>query len=841
MLSRLLAFSLICATSFAAITVETPEIRGIPVVRPSEAEAFALTLKNTGEARAAGHFTATLTPPSGRPVHEVEQAVALQPGESLRVAVALADAELGVWTVAHTFKSGASSAVSGSRRFVVMEPAGPNDTRPAFRFGVVSHTENKRDNTERQREISAAALIGAKTIRSNPSWWAIQPQPDIWRWELMDEMVDAFAADGIEMQVLLGYSVRWAVDPAIKGHGKDVLFAAPDLDAWRAYVAASVKRYQGRVRLWEVWNEPDLTFWRGTTEQYIALARVAIEEIRRADPAARIMTGGFATLEPHHARHLNPDLQVRVMREIGPLFDYHAVHEHGAFAEFARIVDGPLAELRAASPAPVPPLFFNETAITATRGADSERIQAEILVKKATFARARGAAGYLWYDLRNDGTDPANPEHNYGLVTRDFQPKPAYTAFNTHARDVVPRAGLRQLDAGRDRWLFLHGDRPDSSPPSLLLVAWNDDPGVKNEQLVLGVPGATRVLRMDLDGNREPLPLVSGNVTLALSERPCYLIAENAADIVPRGRLATPARAYFGGPGEEIEVECEFLNPLDRELRVTVGWTAPFSLRVTAPAGKTLVLPPLGKAASSLRVRLPEGGGYRFGRDARLRVDYAYEDAPFSGSLQIPVRFGVVRVPATGGADAEREADVTLSARDQLHSFVEADPTLTAHRWKGPADLGARVWFGRDDDALLLRVDVTDDRHHQTQQNPADLWREDSVQVVIDVPGGKGLWKLGFADVGGSPVTHIWERPAGASADIGLAVSPIGADGQGRRYLARIPRAALGLTDAVLAEGFRFNIAVNDHDGAMRAHALQLVPGIVVPREKTDAPFVLFR
>jgi hypothetical protein len=32
------------------------------------------------------------------------------------------------------------------------------------------------------------------------------------------------------------------------------------------------------------------------------------------------------------------------------------------------------------------------------------------------------------YDLRDDGTDPANMEDNFGLVHRDFSPKPGYAA-----------------------------------------------------------------------------------------------------------------------------------------------------------------------------------------------------------------------------------------------------------------------------------------------------------------------------------------------------------------------------------------------------------------------------
>ena len=37
----------------------------------------------------------------------------------------------------------------------------------------------------------------------------------------------------------------------------------------------------------------------------------------------------------------------------------------------------------------------------------------------------------VWYDLRDDGTDPANPEHNYGLLDSSGNEKPAIKAIRT--------------------------------------------------------------------------------------------------------------------------------------------------------------------------------------------------------------------------------------------------------------------------------------------------------------------------------------------------------------------------------------------------------------------------
>ncbi len=37
------------------------------------------------------------------------------------------------------------------------------------------------------------------------------------------------------------------------------------------------------------------------------------------------------------------------------------------------------------------------------------------------------------YDWKDDGPDPANSEHRFGIVRQDLSPKPAYTAVSRAA------------------------------------------------------------------------------------------------------------------------------------------------------------------------------------------------------------------------------------------------------------------------------------------------------------------------------------------------------------------------------------------------------------------------
>lgn len=65
------------------------------------------------------------------------------------------------------------------------------------------------------------------------------------------------------------------------------------------WVKHSVQRYgQKEVEswYWELWNEPDISYWKGTTEEYIKLYDYTADAVKRALPSAKI--GGPETTNP---------------------------------------------------------------------------------------------------------------------------------------------------------------------------------------------------------------------------------------------------------------------------------------------------------------------------------------------------------------------------------------------------------------------------------------------------------------------------------------------------------------------------------------------------------------
>ena len=315
----------------------------------------------------------------------------------------------------------------------------------SFLFGICAHLI-RVEKPERDVQVKALAAAGAAVVRVDFAWTRIEPKPGEFVWDLYDDIVAETAKNGIEVQALLGFPPAHGLPPATRAEmeqayrdkvpdaWKIALFGAPDIAKWENFVREVTARYKGKIRFYEIWNEPDLGFWRGTEDEYIATLRAAFKTIRAVDPDAKVMSGGFATVLNHAGRAKNPNMQERVLAEASDVFDIHAFHQHGPFSEFHPAVIGELARIRAKA-AFQRPLWFNETAITSMHW--GEMRQAAELLKKSAFVKSSGAIGWTWYNLRNDGNNPQDDEHNYGLLRNNMQPKPAFWAY----RAVVETLG----------------------------------------------------------------------------------------------------------------------------------------------------------------------------------------------------------------------------------------------------------------------------------------------------------------------------------------------------------------------------------------------------------------
>jgi xylan 1,4-beta-xylosidase len=137
----------------------------------------------------------------------------------------------------------------------------------------------------------------------------------IYSWEIVDRIFDTFRETGVRPLVQIGF-----MPEALSTHPQPYRHEFPKGPIFTGWVyppkdygkwAELVFQFAGHLRerygdaavktwLWEVWNEPDIDYWKGTPEEYFRLYDVSVDAVLRAVPDARI--GGPDSTGPGSAK-----------------------------------------------------------------------------------------------------------------------------------------------------------------------------------------------------------------------------------------------------------------------------------------------------------------------------------------------------------------------------------------------------------------------------------------------------------------------------------------------------------------------------------------------------------
>jgi Glycosyl hydrolases family 39 len=131
---------------------------------------------------------------------------------------------------------------------------------------------------------------------SHTTWAQLEPQKGEWDWRLLDRTVDLANSHGVEVLYTMGRSPHWAsARPNDRGRNPNAEpggMAEPrDLEDWRNYVRKVATRYKGRIKAYEIWNEPNLpNFYSGTPAAMLNLAREAYSVLKQVDPSIIVVS-----------------------------------------------------------------------------------------------------------------------------------------------------------------------------------------------------------------------------------------------------------------------------------------------------------------------------------------------------------------------------------------------------------------------------------------------------------------------------------------------------------------------------------------------------------------------
>ena len=125
----------------------------------------------------------------------------------------------------------------------------------------------------------------------------------MYSWTILDRIFDSFHEAGVKPLVEIGF-----MPEALSTHPEPYRHNFPqgsiytgwayppkDYQKWAEVVFQFVhhlrERYgdaEVKTWLWEVWNEPDIDYWKGTPEEYFKLYDFSVDAVLRALPEARV-------------------------------------------------------------------------------------------------------------------------------------------------------------------------------------------------------------------------------------------------------------------------------------------------------------------------------------------------------------------------------------------------------------------------------------------------------------------------------------------------------------------------------------------------------------------------
>jgi hypothetical protein len=376
-----------------------------------------------------------------------------------------------------------------------MTPIDHVDVNP---FGVNTFLEQEVEPEKRERSVQMIADAGFHWIRQEFPWEDIEihghgdfvdrrndldgdGQPDVVdAWAKYDQIVDLAEQYGLEIQARLSNPPSWA-------HAKpDIGDKAPpdDLQDFVNYAVAVAERYRGRIRYYQVWNEPNIYPEWGNQdvnpEAYTDLLCRAYDALKAVDPEIVVISGALAGTVSLSGRDLNDFIFLQRMYDAGAgaCFDIMSVQAYGlnsgptdrrmrpTTVTFARHIY--IRDLMVANGDAHKPIWISEAAWNPV---DEPGVPPDIPLREQygavtleqaarymplAYQRAQqewpwiGVINY-WFFKRASDAERNQSFYYFRMVEPDFTPLPVYDSMREyiHNQQPVLYAGVHQAEDWR--------------------------------------------------------------------------------------------------------------------------------------------------------------------------------------------------------------------------------------------------------------------------------------------------------------------------------------------------------------------------------------------------------
>lgn len=239
--------------------------------------------------------------------------------------------------------------------------------------------------------------------------------------------------------------------------GGDYPLDGEALDGFLKYTKYVVSELKGRGAVFQLWNEwniglglPDAIRKPGTAEAYVRFLKKVAPVVREGDPGATLLSTSVARLDEEWI--------IQFARMGGLAYvDGFSVHpyvwsrKNFRPEDAVRWVDKMEGVLREANGGKDFPMYITEVGWPNHAGKPtfSESMSAAYNLRFLFLAKTRPWIQGVWiYGLKDDGVDPKNWDHHFGLVRNDGTKKIGYDVLKRTSRYYIIGAKAEQASIG---------------------------------------------------------------------------------------------------------------------------------------------------------------------------------------------------------------------------------------------------------------------------------------------------------------------------------------------------------------------------------------------------------
>jgi hypothetical protein len=296
-----------------------------------------------------------------------------------------------------------------------------------FILGVGTHI----GSNDLDMNVQKTAEMGLNAIRDDLCWAGVETS--LGSLIMPDKMVrytQKLADSNVSPLIILDYGNQF-----YDQGGKPA--SAEGIAAYVNYARFSVNSLKTTTKLFEIWNEWDLSSGPNSPEAYFKLVQSAAPAIKAANSEAVVLAGA-ATTAAMRSGWVDKLVQSGVMDYVDGISIHPYVHCEGDSRPetWVNFLQGFSDNLQRINSGREVPLYITEMGWSSDTGTcgNSPELVGKYVARAMLLARTvPSLRGLWWYDLKNDGQNPAEGEHNFGLLNFDYTAKPAFNAIKDTA------------------------------------------------------------------------------------------------------------------------------------------------------------------------------------------------------------------------------------------------------------------------------------------------------------------------------------------------------------------------------------------------------------------------